>query len=98
MTVDNKTNEFKITGGETIKIGRVKFIVREIQTQDDENQTNYDSCENELQIDERGVVGQHLQSSIVDNEANVQQRDNFLSFNNRMVSEEEEKIENNNDV
>ena len=37
MTVDNKTNEFKITGGETIKIGRVKFIVREIQTLDDEN-------------------------------------------------------------
>jgi hypothetical protein len=37
MTIDNKTNEFKLTGGETIKIGRVKFTVREIQTQEDEN-------------------------------------------------------------
>lgn len=32
MTVDNKTNEFKLTGGETIKIGRVKFTVREVHT------------------------------------------------------------------
>ena len=32
MTIDNKTNEFKLTGGETIKLGRVKFIVREICT------------------------------------------------------------------
>ena len=30
LTIDAKTNEFKLTGGETIKLGRVKFIVREI--------------------------------------------------------------------
>ena len=46
MTVDNKTNEFKLSGGETIKLGRVKFIIREIATQSDENQTDYDSFEN----------------------------------------------------
>lgn len=46
MTVDQKTNEFKLTGGETIKLGRVKFTVREINTKaDDENQTDYDSFE-----------------------------------------------------
>jgi hypothetical protein len=37
MTIDGKTNEFKLTGGETIKLGRVKFTVREIMTQEDEN-------------------------------------------------------------
>ena len=37
MTVDGRTNEFKLTGGEIIKLGRVKFIVREIQTSEDEN-------------------------------------------------------------
>ena len=30
MTVDSKTNEFKLSGGEMIKLGRVKFLVREI--------------------------------------------------------------------
>jgi len=30
MTVEGKTNEFRLTGGETIKLGRVKFRVREI--------------------------------------------------------------------
>ena len=42
MTIDSNTNEFKLTVGETIKLGRVKFIVREINTHDDENQTDYD--------------------------------------------------------
>jgi hypothetical protein len=48
MTIDNRTNEFRLTGGETLKLGRVKFIVREISTsQDDENQTDFeDSREN----------------------------------------------------
>jgi hypothetical protein len=46
MTIETKTNEFKITGGETIKLGRVKFTVREIVVSDDENKTDYDSFEN----------------------------------------------------
>lgn len=55
MTIDGKTNEFKLTGGETIKLGRVKFIVREIQTADDENKTDYDSFENNFFGDESGL-------------------------------------------
>jgi hypothetical protein len=46
MTIENKTNEFRITGGETLKLGRVKFTVREIVVSDDENKTDYDSFEN----------------------------------------------------
>lgn len=49
MTIDGRTNEFKLIGGETIKLGRVKFIVREIHTTDDENQTDYDSFDNNVQ-------------------------------------------------
>lgn len=45
MTIDGKTNSFRLTGGETIKLGRVKFIVREIQTAEDENKTDFDSLE-----------------------------------------------------
>jgi hypothetical protein len=37
MTIDNKNNEFRLTGGETLKLGRVKFIVREVETAEDEN-------------------------------------------------------------
>jgi hypothetical protein len=37
MTVDGKTNEFKLTGGETIKVGRVRFMIREIVTSEEEN-------------------------------------------------------------
>ena len=37
MTVDGRNNEFRITGGETIKIGRVRFIIREVVTSEDEN-------------------------------------------------------------
>ncbi len=29
-TVNDKTNEFHLTGGETLKLGRVKFVVKEI--------------------------------------------------------------------
>jgi hypothetical protein len=46
MTIENKTNEFRITGGETLKLGRVKFTVREIVVSDDENKTDYDSFDN----------------------------------------------------
>lgn len=46
MQVDGKTNEFKLTGSETIKLGRVKLIVREINTSVDENKTDFDSFEN----------------------------------------------------
>jgi len=49
MTIDGKTNNFRLTGGETIKLGRVKFTVREIHTTEDENQTDYDSFEANLQ-------------------------------------------------
>lgn len=45
MTIDGKTNAFKLTGGESIKLGRVKFTIREIATAEDENQTDYDSFE-----------------------------------------------------
>ena len=55
MTIDNKTNEFKLTGGEIIKLGRVKFIVREVQTHDDENQTDYDSFENNHNLQEQNI-------------------------------------------
>ena len=55
LTVDGKTNEFKLTGGETIKLGRVKFKVRELQTSDDENKTDYDSFENNL-LDEESAL------------------------------------------
>jgi hypothetical protein len=48
MTVDGRTNEFKLTGGETIKLGRVRFVIREIVTSEDENQTDYDSFENNI--------------------------------------------------
>jgi len=41
MTVENKTNHFKLSGGETIKLGRVKLTVREIHLGEDENQTDY---------------------------------------------------------
>jgi len=37
MTVENKTNHFKLSGGETIKLGRVKLTVREIHLGEDEN-------------------------------------------------------------
>ena len=46
MTVDGKTNEFRLSGGETVKLGRVKFYIREIQTSSDDNQTDDDSLEN----------------------------------------------------
>lgn len=49
MTVDGRTNEYKLTGGEIIKLGRVKFVVREIQTSEDENQTDDDSFDNNIQ-------------------------------------------------
>lgn len=54
MTVEGRTNDFKLEGGETIKLGRVKFTVRELVTSsaDDENQTDYDSFENHLPEDE----------------------------------------------
>jgi hypothetical protein len=55
MTVDGRTNEYRVTGGETIKIGRVKFIVREICTADDDNQTDYDSCESDQLRDGAGA-------------------------------------------
>lgn len=37
MTVDGKTNNFRLTGGETIKLGRVKLTIREVHVGDDEN-------------------------------------------------------------
>ena len=45
MTIGTKSNEFRVEGGETIKIGRVKFIVKEIETSKDDNQTDFDSFE-----------------------------------------------------
>lgn len=50
MTINGKTNEFKLIGGETIKIGRVKLLVKEIVTHEEENQTEYDSFDNETHI------------------------------------------------
>ena len=57
LTVDGKTNEFKLTGGETIKLGRVKFKIREIQTTDDENKTDYDSFENNFLGEDSALQG-----------------------------------------
>jgi hypothetical protein len=37
LTVDSKTNEFRLAGGETIKLGRVKFTVKEVNTSSDDN-------------------------------------------------------------
>jgi hypothetical protein len=50
MTIDTKTNQFKLTGGETIKLGRVKFTIREIASAEDENQTDFDSFEEGSQL------------------------------------------------
>lgn len=55
LTVDSKNNEFRLTGGETIKLGRVKFIIRDINTSDDDHQTDYDSFENNFLMDEAVV-------------------------------------------
>ncbi len=83
MTVEGKTNEFKLTGGETIKLGRVKFTVREIQTQEDENQTDYDSFEenNNVHMDENAdaALGHVLPD-----------RENFHSFENNGHNEHHE--------
>ncbi len=49
MSVDSITNSFKIAGGETIKLGRVKFLVKEICTSDDENKTDFGSARMEEQ-------------------------------------------------
>lgn len=59
MTIENKTNEFRISEGETIKLGRVKFTVREMVVSDDENKTDYDSFENgqELLLEEEAKAG-----------------------------------------
>lgn len=89
MTIDGKTNEFKLTGGETIKLGRVRFTVREIETQEDENQTDYDSFDNNLRIDENAEAALgHI----------LPDRENFHSFeNNNNINHddvEEEKKEN----
>jgi hypothetical protein len=65
MTVDGRTNEFKLSGGEIIKLGRVKFIVREIQTSEDENQTDYDSFEHNMQQDEHNAES-HLDAIMPD--------------------------------
>ena len=54
LTVDGKTNNFYLTGGETIKLGRVKFTIREIHMSspgDDDNQTDY--CDNNNSFDNR---------------------------------------------
>ena len=37
MTVDGKTNDFKLSEGETVKLGRVKFFIREMSITSDEN-------------------------------------------------------------
>ena len=66
LTVDQKTNEFRITSGETIKLGRVKFIVREINTCDDEYQTDYDSFENNFLMDEALAPDDRLDNIDVD--------------------------------
>lgn len=43
MTIDGRTNEYRLIGGETIKIGRVKFRVREIVISEDETKTDFNS-------------------------------------------------------
>lgn len=52
MTVDGRTNEYKLSKtdcGETFKIGRVKFRVREISVCEDENKTDINSMDEELE-------------------------------------------------
>lgn len=55
MQVDGKNNEFKLSGTETIKIGRVKLTIREINTSVDENKTDFDSFENNIQQEQMNI-------------------------------------------
>lgn len=44
MEVDSKSNQFHLKGGETLKLGRVKFIVKEVNlTSDEDNLTEVGS-------------------------------------------------------
>ncbi len=56
MTINGKTNQFRLTGGETIKLGRVKFVVREIQIADDENKTDLDDSFEDVFVPSPGII------------------------------------------
>lgn len=47
LSIQNRTNEYQLKGGETIKLGRVKFTVREVSVSnvEDDNQTDYQEGE-----------------------------------------------------
>lgn len=72
MTVDGKTNEFRLSGGETVKLGRVKFYIREIQTSSDDNQTDDDSLENQFIQDDSNPV--NSQNNLDQNLRNEEQQ------------------------
>eukprot|EP00347_Sterkiella_histriomuscorum_P013486 403364531 len=75
LTVDNKTNQFQLTGGETIKLGRVKFHIREIHVgADDDNQTNY--CDNSFEANlQDDSAGDYDSQRIVGDQQQLQQQD-----------------------
>ena len=51
MTIDGKNNEFQVKGGETIKLGRVKFMVKEVNMNcDEENLTEVGSNDQEKDL------------------------------------------------
>ena len=86
MTVDGKTNQFKLTGGETIKLGRVKFTVKEIQTAEDENKTDFDSQEED---EERHVENASINQLQLDAGLSMlpEERRHFLSVDEELKAE-----------
>lgn len=50
LSIDGKANEYKLSsgGGEIVKVGRVKFRVREISVAEDDNKTDFNSIDENL--------------------------------------------------
>eukprot|EP00350_Pseudokeronopsis_sp_OXSARD2_P000044 CAMPEP_0170554128 /NCGR_PEP_ID=MMETSP0211-20121228/12009_1 /TAXON_ID=311385 /ORGANISM="Pseudokeronopsis sp., Strain OXSARD2" /LENGTH=123 /DNA_ID=CAMNT_0010863001 /DNA_START=301 /DNA_END=672 /DNA_ORIENTATION=+ len=65
MTIDGKNNKHYLSGGETIKLGRVRFIIKEINCGEDENKTEDGSI---LNLDD-----------LEDNENDLTNNQNILS-------------------
>ena len=50
LSIDGKANEYRLSsgGGEIVKVGRVKFRVREISVAEDDNKTDFNSIDENL--------------------------------------------------
>ncbi|CDW75312.1 fha domain [Stylonychia lemnae] len=104
MTVENKTNHFKLIGGETIKLGRVKLTVREVHLGEDENQTDYcDSFENQshnmndsISVRDQQVRGPESMMPIQRAMRNIEHFHSYENLNDNSIAQhdilEEEKV------